>query len=66
VKRVGQHSSDDINHIQRDDKARDDVKAAFAGNENKGPAKDQKTSERKDSHLKSRNTARDTGRTPII
>ena len=43
VTRKGQHTKDDINKILRPTKARDNIKAAFAGQENKGPAGHQKT-----------------------
>ena len=66
VTRTGQHTREDINKIQRDDKARDNIKAAYSGNENNGPAKDPKSEQehQHSSNVKSRNTLKSRDRVP--
>lgn len=54
VRRSGQHTRSDINKVQRPAKARDDLKASFAGEENKGPAKDKKEHSLHSTNVKSR------------
>ncbi len=65
VVRKGQHTKADINKVMRPAKARDNIKAAFAGNENKGPAGNKKTSSHS-TNVKSRSTEKSKTRTPII
>ncbi len=54
VRRNSQHTRSDINKVQRPAKARDDLKASFAGAENKGPAKDKKEHSLHSTNVKSR------------
>lgn len=67
VHRNGQHTKDDINKMLRPAKARDNIKAAFAGNENKGPARNQKKTSGLQDHstnVKSRVTDASKAKTP--
>ena len=60
VKRNGHHTKADINKTSRPAKARDDLKLDFAGNENKGPAKDKKKNNLHSTNVKSRSTTKAT------
>lgn len=64
IHRSGEHTMEDINKIQRPAKARDNLKAAFAGRENKGPAGNKKESSRS-TNVKSRTTSKSKTRTPV-
>jgi len=63
VSRSGQHNKSDINAKTPESKARDNINTAFAGDENKGPAKSQKSGHN-GSHLKSRRLDQDSDKTP--
>ncbi len=62
VVRNSTHDSQDIQEMQRDAKARDNLKGAYAGNENEGVFK------RKDhpTDLKARKTKKSSTRTPEV
>ncbi|HVK61680.1 MAG TPA: hypothetical protein VM432_09030 [Bdellovibrionales bacterium] len=61
------HTRDDMKKLHRDDFARDQVRGAFAGDENKGPARDHKDNrDNHDTSLKSRRLGRDSDREPIF
>lgn len=65
VVRQGQHTRSDIKKTSRPALARDDLREAFAGDENKGPAKDKKASDSHSTNVKSRITEKSKTRTPI-
>lgn len=65
VVRNGQHNRGDIGKTSPQAMARDDLREAFAGDENKGPAKNKKTSTSGSTNVKSRQTEKSKTRTPI-
>ena len=62
--RAGAHTADQINKIQRPAKARDDLKGAFAGDENNGSSQRQDLNHIHSTNLKSRSTKQSKGKTP--
>lgn len=65
VVRQGQHTRSDIGKTARPSLARDDLREAFAGSENKGPAKNKKSGSNSSTNVKSRQTEKSKTRTPI-
>jgi hypothetical protein len=62
--RPAAHTRDEIKTNLRRSLARDDLRGDFAGHENKGPAKKQKSKSRS-TNLKSRMTEKSKSRTPV-
>lgn len=65
MKRNSEHTKEDMHKILQPIKARDNIKAAFAGSENKGPIQNKKTKRPHSTNVKSRNTDESRTRTPI-
>lgn len=58
------HTGEEISKIMKPAMARDDLRAAFAGDENKGPKKLMK-SESHSTNVKSRKTEKSKAKTPV-
>lgn len=54
VVRSGNHNQKDIQRAHTAEKARDDLRTAYAGDENKGPAGDQKSTHKNSTSLSGR------------
>lgn len=64
IKRKGDKTKADIQKASRSAIARDNLRTAFAGDQNKGPAGSIKKAKFSDSHVKSRRLQKGSGKTP--
>jgi hypothetical protein len=60
----GGKSNTDMLRDSHHERARDDLDEAFSGEENRGPARNEKTSTAHSSHVKTRKTVKSKDRTP--
>ncbi len=59
------HNNADISRIAPETAPRDDIRTAFSGDENRGPARQQKATVKGDRHLKSRRLHADQKKIPV-
>lgn len=64
--RSGSYTRREIKNVARPGLARDDIDHAYAGDKNKGPAANEKLSDKKDTSVKGRKIGKDSGRTPVV
>ena len=61
---IANQDKSQLERVHREDRARDDLRKAFAGDENRGPAGKQKEHHLKATHLSDRNPGRPSRRLP--